>query len=480
MTTSTPIDPWQSLAQRKWSEAILGFTHLISEDADDLKAIEGLSRALAGDGAWREAAQALELILRRPIEREVASLLWARVGEYYFKVDAHQEWMTAFKNSLSMSAAPVELMIRFGRLLIESTQYAEAYRVLQRATLLDPQNVDAHIAMGRLYEARGQRQLAIQSYSTVAALSPQDSDTLQRLSALLNQRVPTWHFPMMNDHPRNQAFLKAIEGRIDEGDHVLDIGCGAGLLSLMSARAGAEAIYACESEPSVASVAIEVMERNGYEDTVRIIPKRSTDMKVGAGADLPDRLDMLVCEIFDVSLLGEDALHTIQHAKAHLLREGAKIIPSAARVWCQIVESDDLRARYFVNHACDFDLRPFNRLRDPRVLQLDLKRFQYRPLIEPTLALEIDFEDDFTMSDNHLISAEVIEAGRADGFIFWYELILDEDQGITLSTAPHDEGTHWLQGFAPNYEDQPTLTQGEFTQFICAYRRFLLWFQHLS
>jgi len=378
---------------------------------------------------------------------------------------------------LQIGEAPLSRILRVGELLSGLERHREALSVLTRALKDFSAEARLHRALGESYERLGERGQAINAYSAVCALEPDDNEVVARVQRLLNQTVPTWHFPMMNDAPRNQAFRAAIEARVSPGMKVLDIGCGAGLLSLIAARAGAEAVYACESEPKVSEVAVEIMGRNELDDVVRVIPKRSTSMRVGV--DLPERLDMLVCEIFDVSLLGEDALNTISDAKRRLLKRGAQIVPCGARVWCQLVESDELRARYHVDEAEGFDLSPFNRLRDPRVLQLDLKRFKFRALTEPCLAVSFDFEEDFSMMGEALLSAEVIESGRADGFIFWYELILDHEEAFTLSTSPHVEGTHWMQGFAPCYREQRQLNAGEQSHFNCSYRRFLLSFEQL-
>ena len=149
-----------------------------------------------------------------------------------------------------------------------------------------------------------------------------------------------------------------------------------------------------------------------------------------------------------------------------------------AIVYAQFVESDQLRARYAVQDSCGFDLGAFNRLKDPRVLQLDLRRFEYQALCSPIPILDIDFEaDELPLSGRELGRFDVHQTGRADGVIFWYDLILDPVNNIIMSTAPDQEGTHWMQGFCPLYDEQPLLTEGEQRYIACAYERFLLWFQ---
>jgi 16S rRNA G966 N2-methylase RsmD len=327
--------------------------------------------------------------------------------------------------------------------------------------------------LGMIYEAKGDMRLALRAFSKACVID--DPKAMQKVSALLAKRVPTWHFPMMNDRPRNEAFEQALINRIQEDDLVLDIGCGSGLLSMMAVRAGAKSAIAIESDEQVIKVAEQVIETNGYSDEITLIHKRSTQLS--APKHLP-YCDLLVCEIFDVSLLGEDALFTIAHAKKNLLKPNAKIVPQRLNLWVQIVESDDLLARYYVDQAQGFDLSAFNQLRDPRLLQLDLKRFKYQTLSEPSLAFSIDLESDFPLSDEDLMSIEMIDNGRVDGLIFWYDLVLDEANEIILSTSPHQENTHWLQGFAPRYADAKQgikqVVKNDYLNVTYAYHRFLL------
>ena len=471
-------DGIESLKTQNWLKATQVFVEALEQNPNHPQALEGLSQAFAGQHLWNEAITVLNRLLERFPQQPS---LWEKLGDYSYHAQDHLTWTEAYQTYLSLvplKQVPLPKMLKMIRRWIKVEEYGIAYRFLQRLSSLYHEHPQVHIALGEYHEKRGQKREAIRSYCKVVALEPSDINILKRLSSLLNQKVPTWHFPMMNDHPRNEGFLKAIESRVTPEDRVLDIGCGSGLLSMMAARAGAKAVYACESEDQVAQVAQEIIQENGYDQQIRLITKRSTDMSVGK--DLPQRLDVLVCEIFDVSLLGEDALNTIRHAKEHLLEKNARIIPAKARVWCSLVESKELRDRFFIDEACGFNLKTFNQLQDPRVLQLDLKRFQYTLLTQPQVALEIDFEGDFKMYGSDLLSAEVIQSGQADGFIFWYDLILDPEETLILSTSPLEEGTHWLQGFAPCYDQQVSLTQGDFTQFMCSYQRFLLWFKHLA
>lgn len=480
----------QALSSQLYGEALEIAIKILDHRPKDPNALRILGLAMlelgekqGADLLTQAAAISLSLTAQESdLHLKNEGLTWAsrcliEAAEAYQKLNDHVTAKELFKKSLVITKPSVDHYLKVTEALCQVENYQDAYQVLLQAERKFPNTIEIYRAFGRVHEGLGDRNKAIQAYSAICALIPSDHEALSKVQSLLNINVPTWHFPMMNDIPRNRAYRQAIEARVTPDTRVLDIGCGGGLLSLISARAGAKAVYACESEIPVAQVAMEVMQHNELDDVIRIIPKRSTAMRIGV--DLPEKLDMLVCEIFDVSLLGEDALNTIQDAKLRLLKKDAQIVPCGARVWCQLVESDELRARYHVDYAEGFDLSAFNQLRDPRVLQLDLRRFKYTPLTEPTLAITFDFEGDFSQMGESLLNATVIQSGRADGFIFWYDLILDPSEEHVMSTSPHVEGTHWMQGFAPCYQGQQQLNLGDLTHFMCAYRRFLLWFSHL-
>ena len=65
---------------------------------------------------------------------------------------------------------------------------------------------------------------------------------------------------MMDDKERNDAYEAAIR-RAVPGRYVLDIGCGAGLLSMMSARAGAVQVTSCEAVAVIAERARDIVAR---------------------------------------------------------------------------------------------------------------------------------------------------------------------------------------------------------------------------
>merc|ERR1719187_2970229 len=150
---------------------------------------------------------------------------------------------------------------------------------------------------------------------------------------------------MLHDKERNQLYYSGLKAAVGQRRaaglpvHVLDIGTGTGLLSMMAATIGADSITACEEFGPMADCAAQVIAENGFADKIKLVRKRSTDLTVGPGKDLEQRANILVTEVFDTELIGEGALGTYNHAARELLTEDRLVVPGHARIWAQAVSS---------------------------------------------------------------------------------------------------------------------------------------------
>ena len=137
---------------------------------------------------------------------------------------------------------------------------------------------------------------------------------------------------MLHDSERNRLYYDGLRSAVrllrskGEPVHVLDIGTGTGLLSMMAAALGADSVTAVEEFKPMAACAKEVMALNGFADKIRLIRKRSTEVEVGEGKDMRRRANLLVTEVFDTELIGEGAVGTYNHAHKHLLTVGKSTI----------------------------------------------------------------------------------------------------------------------------------------------------------
>lgn len=147
---------------------------------------------------------------------------------------------------------------------------------------------------------------------------------------------------MLHDTDRNTKYKEAIKKAIHDRKlknpnqqvHVLDIGTGTGLLSMMACEAGANKVTACEAFGPMAECASEILRENGFSDHVNLIPKRSTELTIDS--DLYTSANVLVAELLDTELIGEAALSTYLHAAHCLISPDASLVPYAAEMYLQV------------------------------------------------------------------------------------------------------------------------------------------------
>lgn len=312
---------------------------------------------------------------------------------------------------------------------------AEEYR---RAVALTPGSVDALFNLGNVLRVLRRSEEAIDAYEQALALQPGDADALHNLQLLRAASVPRWHFTMLHDRHRNEAYDRAIRRLVTPESIVLDIGTGSGLLAIMAARAGARHVYACEFVKTLSDKAREIVALNGFSDRVTVINKRSTDLVVGV--DLPERANFLVTETFDVGLVGEGVVTSVSHALDQLLVPDAIVMPGRAWVYAALVDCPALDEFGRVEDAVGIDLRPFNVFATGLVNQR-LASYPHTTLCEPFEVFSFDFTRPIERAAREL-SVHVDRDGLCNAIVFWYKLELDPD--THLSTDPQTP-SHWHQ-----------------------------------
>ncbi|KAK8934950.1 Protein arginine N-methyltransferase 7 [Platanthera zijinensis] len=272
----------------------------------------------------------------------------------------------------------------------------------------------------------------------------------------------TSYIDMLNDCRRNRAFRLAIQKTVTAPCHVLDIGAGTGLLSMMVARAmkesggGREAkVSACESYLPMGKLMRRVLRANGMETKVKLFHKRSDELQVGV--DLDSRASMLVSEILDSELLGEGLIPTLQHAHDMLLTTNAKTVPYRATIYGQLVESaflwklhdlhsNEVRASDGIRLSPDCSEKIIHVKPQQYAMHINSLCSEIRLLSELFKIFEFDFwkrPDSYGESEMWL---KPIEDGTVHAVVTWWVLQLDGEGSIFYSTAPNWIDTSKFEG----------------------------------
>ena len=365
----------------------------------------------------------------------------------------------AFQKAIEINPELAAAMLELGNIGYDRCNYALAGQYFQQAIAHKPEYAEAYCNLGNCFAIQSQFEEAIGCYENAHDLNPDLPDLSEKLNKIYNRFVPRWHFPMMNDTYRNNCYEQALRKAVKSESVVLDIGSGSGLLALMAARAGAKEVYTCEKVQVVANMARRIVAANGYSQQIKTFNKLSNDLQVGV--DLSDRADILVSEIFDVGLLAEYAVASIRHAREHLLKPNAQIIPKSATVYAVLVDSSQIFHEDRVNIVSGFDLSLFNAFsKKSEYLQLYLRNFKYTTLCQPFEVFNFDFCGANIEPESREIAVQITNSGHCHAIAFWFRLWLDDE--IYLDTSPFNQDTCWMQA-VHIVEPPQALTAGQET-----------------
>ena len=244
---------------------------------------------------------------------------------------------------------------------LDPASLPESYRPFAAALTQCPDPALEFVRLLDLLGAKAPQQESIRFARILRDAWPEHPIVRSATSEFLGNRVPRYHLPMIADQARNDGYATAIAACVRPGMTILEIGTGSGLLAMLAARTSAEHVYTVEANPVMAAIARRNIALNGLEDRVTVIDGLSTSLRVGP--DLPARADMLIHELFDAPLVGEDVINIVADARARLLAPDALLLPFEARLRGRIVETDMMSANHEFSSVCGLDLSALHLLR---------------------------------------------------------------------------------------------------------------------
>ncbi|CAO1328744.1 unnamed protein product [Diamesa serratosioi] len=281
----------------------------------------------------------------------------------------------------------------------------------------------------------------------------------QNLQNIINQ-VERWHFHMLNDHLRNDAYKQALEKFTKDGKHhtVLDIGSGTGLLSLYAALCGELVdVTSCERNETMVEISKDVYRENSMENRIKVISKMSQDLKIGQ--DIPEKVSLIVTETLDSGVFGEGILQTLIHAKKHLLQDViGKIIPNKVKIYITGYQSKTLASS---KHLLNDNFYEYIFLENYRFIAKKVEPYDgefvenirdFRLVTDTKEALEVNFNDLDSMVNHfkgkttgkcQLVSD--VSDDYLDGFVVWFKLFLDENDPENFITSAPNSDSCWNQ-----------------------------------
>jgi type II protein arginine methyltransferase len=375
-----------------------------------------------------------------------ASIHHYELGEHCRLGGRPHEAIGHYRRALQLDPRAALVRIGLAGLLAATGQTRAATAELDQAAADASDNLPALLAAALAYRDLRQADAAIRCLERASALKPGDRNIAALLRDTLTSQVRPWHFRMMQDAGRNRAYDAAIRRAVGPDTHVLEIGTGSGLLAMMAARAGARRVTTCEQVEAIAETAAEIVRRNGYGERVRVIAKHST--KLAVGVDLPEPADLLISEVLSDKLLAEHVLPSTAHARRHLLKPGAAIIPREIAAVVRLAGGDFLREAASVGTVDGFDLSPFNRFA-PSSISLSMESGLIESFSDDVEVFRFDLRADGHRPEERILRITAGRDGVVCGVLQWLRLQLDEVTVYENRPPERVTPSAWRQVFYP-------------------------------
>jgi len=357
---------------------------------------------------------------------------WKVLGAALIEMGRITEALVPLQKAVTLLPHDFEAHNNLGAILKILSRPGEAEVSLRQALKINPACAEAHSNLGDTLTALYRIEEALDCYREAINIKPSLIVAHKGQATALQNLVPLWHVPMMNDTIRNEAYYAALREVITSKSNVLEIGTGSGLLSMMAARLGANSVTTCEAEPIIATTAKDIIEDNGLNHCIKVIAKKSTDVLIGE--DLPRQADILVSEILSSGLLGEHVLSSIEDAKRRLLKPGCKIIPASSSIMIALFGGNDISKNIVVNNVCGFNLNKFNNL-VPKLQSVSRNDLKIEMLSADVEAFRFDFNNPIdATAESKILRIPVTAPGQCLGFIQWIRLGMLAD--ITFENHP--------------------------------------------
>ncbi|MED7679542.1 tetratricopeptide repeat protein [Rhodobacteraceae bacterium IMCC15231] len=386
-----------------------------------------------------------------------------------------EEAIDAYKKALAIKPEYAEAYNNMGNALNDQGKLEKAIEAYNKTLAIKPDYAEAYYNMGNALKEQGKLEKAIEAFDKALVIKPDYAEAHLGLNNAQKRLVPAWHLEMMNDSCRNKAYSDAIKLAVSKGDFVIEIGTGSGLLAMMAAASGSKQIITCESSKTISEVAKKIISENNYDDVIKVINKKSTELIVGE--DLPRKADVIISEVLSAEFVGEGVQTTVLDANKRLLRKNGKMLPESGDIRIALIGEDaEINANVTVGKVCGFDLSKFNSIMGNKFFP----KFKNKPrlLSETEIAFKINlYGSEQIIKKQEVLNLTVQESGTCFGVVQWLGIQIFKD--IEYENKPGEIISHWP---TPIYmfESPKEVIAGDVIKIRASLLKDSVWFQYID
>nr|XP_021190800.2 protein arginine N-methyltransferase 9 [Helicoverpa armigera] len=367
-------------------------------------------------------------------------------------------YMMAFEKSAEMKSIHEAefrvVMTRLNEVLTSANKMEDIFINFTRALLSFPNNIYILNDMGKFLFTCGFYEKAWDYFEDAIKLDSTYVNAEKNFNSLKNLLVERWHFRMLNDKIRNEAYHTAIHDTvIPNMDSVIDVGTGTGLLSLYVSECSPRMITACDGSKVMSELANLSTQAHGLDQCV-VINKMSTEM---LAEEIGGKHSLLVTEMFDAGLFGEHILQSVLHAWDNILTDDGRVIPGKAEFFVIGAKCDFLHRRYQLCSSIkellqipnlNVHVLPFDETYDSEDVHLYGDDIKY--MTEPQSLLKVDFNNyqgilNLIENDHYEVEAVALESGEINTVIGYFNLYLTDKVTITSDPRSEQRANAWQQ-----------------------------------
>lgn len=259
------------------------------------------------------------------------------------------------------------------------------------------------------------------------------------------QHVLQRHAAMVLDPHRTIPLAEAITRSVKNGDLVIDIGTGIGLLAFLACRAGAKQVYAVDVDGESLAVAEHFAKKFGLSDRITFVEGQSFDLELEAKANV------IICETVGSIGFDENILATLFDAKKYLLKKGGVVIPERIELWGAPVESScrlsQNEKRLAWSDIAGFDFSsplPFSSATPVATRSPFADAFSLDAMLaKPKMLTAVDLQKPLKPQIHLTQSFSLEKKGGIKGMGIWMRVNWGE--GCCTDASPASARTHWGQ-----------------------------------